>query len=66
MAYRFIDKYKEFFGLRWLLKHLDIYPNAYYNYRKNRRASYHKKSKRFSIRLRVSIITTTGFSDTDL
>ena len=43
MAYRFIDKYKEFFGLRWLLRRLDIYPNAYYNYRKNRRASYHRK-----------------------
>ena len=45
MAYRFIDKYKEFFGLRWLLRRLDIYPNAYYTYRKNRRASYHRKKQ---------------------
>ena len=45
MAYRFIDQYKEFFGLRWLLRHLDIYPNAYYNYRKNRKASYHRKKQ---------------------
>ena len=45
MAYRFLDKYKEFFGLRWLLRRLDIYPNAYYNYRKNRRASYHRKKQ---------------------
>jgi len=45
VAYRFIDQYKEFFGLRWLLRHLDIYPNAYYNYRKNRKASYHRKKQ---------------------
>ena len=48
MAYRFLDKYKEFFCLRWLLKCLDIYPNAYYNYRKNRKASYHRKKQESS------------------
>ena len=39
-AYRFIDEHKDFFGLRWLLKHFHIYPNAYYNYRKNRKKSF--------------------------
>ena len=29
------------FGLRWLLRRLNIYPNAYYNYRKHRKADYY-------------------------
>ena len=29
------------FGLRWLLRRLEIYPNAYYNYRKHRKADYY-------------------------
>ena len=29
------------FGICWLLKRLKIYPNAYYNYRKHRKADYH-------------------------
>ena len=37
MAYRFIQKYSYLFGVRWLLKRLNIYPNAYYNYLKNRK-----------------------------
>lgn len=40
-AYRFIDQYHETFGIRWLLRRLKIYPNAYYNYRKHRKADYH-------------------------
>ena len=36
MAYRFIEKYHPVFGVRWLLKRLSIYPNAYYNYLKHR------------------------------
>ncbi len=39
-AYRFIDQYHREFGIRWLLRRLEIYPNAYYNYRKNRKAGY--------------------------
>ena len=31
MAYRFIEETHAVFGLRWLLKKMDIYPNAYYN-----------------------------------
>ena len=37
MAYRFIQKYSFLFGVRWLLRRLNIYPNAYYNYLKNRK-----------------------------
>lgn len=33
MAYRFIQKY----SYLWLLRRLNIYPNAYYNYLKNRK-----------------------------
>ena len=37
MAYRFIQIYSYLFGVRWLLRRLNIYPNAYYNYLKNRK-----------------------------
>ena len=37
-AYRFIDEYRDLSGVRWLLRRLEIYPNAYYNYRKHRQA----------------------------
>lgn len=37
MAYRFIQKYSYLFGVRWLLRRLNIHPNAYYNYLKNRK-----------------------------
>lgn len=37
MAYRFIQKYSYLFGVRWLLRWLNIFPNAYYNYLKNRK-----------------------------
>ena len=43
MVYRFIDKYKTEFGLRWLLGEFGIYPNAYYNYLKNRKDEYRKE-----------------------
>ncbi|ERL20745.1 hypothetical protein HMPREF1986_01960, partial [Oribacterium sp. oral taxon 078 str. F0263] len=46
MAYRFIDDYKALFGTRWLLHRLDIYPNAYYNYRKHRKAAYREEKQR--------------------
>ena len=29
------------FGVRWLLRRLNIYANAYYNYRKHRKADYY-------------------------
>ena len=45
-AYRFIDKYHKVFGIRWLLKRLKIYPNAYYNYRKHRKATYYAQKKK--------------------
>ena len=45
-AYRFIDEYKEQFGVRWLLRRLNIFPNAYYNYKKQRKAAYEEKKQR--------------------
>lgn len=35
MVYRFIDKNKEQFGLRWLCRHFKISLNCYYNYLKD-------------------------------
>ena len=43
MVYRFIDKYKIEFGLRWLFRKFNLSPNAYYNYLKNRKADYHEE-----------------------
>ena len=40
MAYRFIDENQEEFGLRWLLAHMGICVNAYYNYLKQTKAEY--------------------------
>ena len=40
MAYRFIDENQEEFGLRWLLAHMGICINAYYNYLKQKKAEY--------------------------
>ena len=36
MTYRFIQKYSYLFGVRWLLRRLNICPNTYYNYFKKR------------------------------
>lgn len=40
MVYRFIDKHKLEFGLRWLLRKFQISPNAYYNYLKDKKSAY--------------------------
>ena len=56
-AYRFIDQHHEEFGTRWLLRRLRICPNAYYNYRKHRKADYYAKKQQSRKRLRKS---TTG------
>ncbi len=45
-AYRFIDQHQTEFGIRWLLNRLHIYPNAYYNYRKQRKAEYYTQKEK--------------------
>ncbi len=45
-AYRFIQKYHNIFGVRWLLRHLNICPNAYYNYLKDRKSEYHATKRK--------------------
>ena len=42
-AYRFIEKQYPVFGPRWLLRRCKIWPNAYYNYRRQRKSAYHTK-----------------------
>ena len=39
-AYRFIQKYHNTFGVRWLLRKFGIVPNAYYNFLKNWKSGY--------------------------
>ena len=46
MAYRFIQQYGHKYGVRWLLKRLNILPNAYYNFLKNRKSEYHKRKEK--------------------
>lgn len=41
MVYRFIQDNHRAFGLRWLLRRFSLSPNAYYNFLKNRKLSYH-------------------------
>ena len=45
-AYRFIEQNHHIFGLRWLLRHFGIYPNAFYNYRKHRKAAYYAQREK--------------------
>lgn len=59
MAYRFIQQYGHKYGVRWLLKRLNILPNAYYNFLKNRKSEYHKRKKKSSMKLWTSITLTT-------
>ena len=40
-----IERYGEEFGVVWLLKKFRIYPNAYYNYKKRRKANYFLKQE---------------------
>ena len=44
-AYRFIDNNRSELGVRWLLRRLGIYPNAYYNQLKHRKAGYCAKKQ---------------------
>ena len=43
--YRFIEENCLILGLRWLLRRLSICPNAYYNYRKHRKADYYARKE---------------------
>ncbi|MDL2301059.1 IS3 family transposase [Lachnospiraceae bacterium OttesenSCG-928-D06] len=44
-AYRFIQKYHKLFGVRWLLCRMQIPPNAYYNFLRNRKAAYYTQKQ---------------------
>ena len=51
-AYRLIDQYQGEFGTRWLLRRLDICSNAYYNYRKHRKADYYAQKNEVQEQIR--------------
>ncbi len=46
-----MDEHKEEFGIRWLPRRLSICPNAYYNYRKHRKADYHAQKSEVLARI---------------
>ncbi len=43
MVYRFIDEYKEYFGIRWMCAKFGISTNCYYNYLKDKKHDYYKQ-----------------------
>ena len=45
MVYRFIDEYKDYFGLRWLCRHFGISATGYYNYLKDKKSEYREQRK---------------------
>lgn len=47
-----MDDHKEEFGVRWLLRRLEIWPNAYYNYRKHRKADYYAQKAEIQEQIR--------------
>lgn len=52
MVYRFIDEYKEQFGLRWLCRQFMISTNCYYNYLKDNKRDYYKQKSIINERIR--------------
>ena len=48
------------FGIRWLLRRLGICPNAYYNYRKHRKAAYHAQKEAAKALIREIYHTHNG------
>ena len=46
MAYRFIQENHEIFGVRWLLRRLNLLPNGYYNYLKIKKSNYYEKKEK--------------------
>ena len=46
MAYRFIEENQEEFGVRWLLAHMGICINAYYNYLKQSKTEYNSQKEK--------------------
>ena len=59
-AYRFMEQHNREFGVRWLLKRLDICPNAYYNYRKYRKAAYYAQKEAVKALVREICHTHNG------
>ena len=47
-----MDDHKEEFGVRWLLRRLELWPNAYYNYRKHRKADYYAQKAKIQEQIR--------------
>ena len=47
-----MDDHKEEFGVRWLLRRLELWPNAYYNYRKHRKADYYAQKAEIQEQIR--------------
>jgi transposase InsO family protein len=47
-----IDQHHKEFGVRWLLRRLAIGPNAYYNYRKHRKADYYAQKAEIQEQIR--------------
>ncbi|NBI88191.1 hypothetical protein D3Z47_19175, partial [Lachnospiraceae bacterium] len=62
--YQFIDGHKQEYGVRWLLRQMGVCPNAYYNYKKNRKAGYRQKKRNLKIRFYKYTMNTLEIQDT--
>lgn len=47
-----MEQHGKEFGIRWLLRQLDICPNAYYNYQKHRKADYYTQKETAKAQIR--------------
>lgn len=47
-----MEQHNKEFGIRWLLRRLGICPNAYYNYRKHRKADYYARKEAVKAQIR--------------
>jgi putative transposase len=60
MVYRFIKDNHKTFGLRWLLKKFNLSPNAYYNFLKDRKSTYHTQKQKVCNEIKKIYHDTSG------
>lgn len=63
--YQFIQKYQQTFGVRWLLRRMNICPNAYYNYLKNKKHAYRQEKAEIQRKIVEIYHRENGVLDTE-
>ncbi len=61
-----MEQHNKEFGIRWLLRRLGICPNAYYNYRKHRKADCYARKEAVKAQIReIYHVHNGGGQDTE-